>query len=259
MDPYQTTGLLDRQPSILVRLVHSVPHVNITMQRVNSTFDPRSVIYKEVSEFDTPSISLAPIVAYRRKFPVSFTSVLKFLIQINSWQRVFVLSPFVELRYFNHSCIKYQPLHRRRLAWGRQCAQTSPAKHKKYAKQAIQRSPRSLNGNRKKPIQEQAAEWSNNIYVRAREVSFRVSVRRIHKTLADSCIQLNAQKESYFLRDAVTGGVVAVAWTVHKKPEYAAHMHEYERTLPPYPSEVSNIRTHTESHRHEPIKMAHKS
>lgn len=37
------------QPSILVRLVHSVPHINVTLDRVNSTFDPRSVAYKEVS------------------------------------------------------------------------------------------------------------------------------------------------------------------------------------------------------------------
>lgn len=53
MDTFQMQTMLDHQPSILVRLVHSVPHVNISMQRVNSTFDPRSVIYKEVSEFDT--------------------------------------------------------------------------------------------------------------------------------------------------------------------------------------------------------------
>lgn len=42
-------NMLDHQPSILVRLVHSVPHINMTMQRVNSTFDPKNVIYKEVS------------------------------------------------------------------------------------------------------------------------------------------------------------------------------------------------------------------
>ncbi|XP_055305610.1 protein tweety-2 isoform X2 [Sitodiplosis mosellana] len=38
---------VNSQPSILVRLVHSVPHINVTLNRVNSTFDPRSVIYKE--------------------------------------------------------------------------------------------------------------------------------------------------------------------------------------------------------------------
>lgn len=38
-----------KQPSILVRLVHSVPHLNITLNSVNSTFDPKSAIYKEVS------------------------------------------------------------------------------------------------------------------------------------------------------------------------------------------------------------------
>lgn len=40
---------LNTQPSILVRLVHSVPHLNVTLNQVNSTFDPKSVIYKEVS------------------------------------------------------------------------------------------------------------------------------------------------------------------------------------------------------------------
>lgn len=46
------------QPSILVRLVHSVPHINVTLDRVNSTFDPRSVAYKEVSITIAVSISL---------------------------------------------------------------------------------------------------------------------------------------------------------------------------------------------------------
>lgn len=40
---------VNSQPSILVRLVHSVPHINVTLSRVNSTFDPKSIIYKEVS------------------------------------------------------------------------------------------------------------------------------------------------------------------------------------------------------------------
>lgn len=39
----------DNRPSILVRLVHSVPHVNATLDSVNSTFDPKSDIYKEVN------------------------------------------------------------------------------------------------------------------------------------------------------------------------------------------------------------------
>ncbi|XP_031632317.1 protein tweety-2 isoform X2 [Contarinia nasturtii] len=39
--------IIDNQPSILVRLVHSVPHINVTLNRVNSTFDPKSIIYKE--------------------------------------------------------------------------------------------------------------------------------------------------------------------------------------------------------------------
>lgn len=37
------------QPSILVRLVHSVPHLNISMNRVNSSFDPKNIVYREVS------------------------------------------------------------------------------------------------------------------------------------------------------------------------------------------------------------------
>lgn len=41
--------IIENQPSILVRLVHSVPHINVTLNRVNSTFDPKSIIYKEVS------------------------------------------------------------------------------------------------------------------------------------------------------------------------------------------------------------------
>lgn len=41
---------VNTQPSILVRLVHSVPHLNVTLNQVNSTFDPKSVIYKEVSK-----------------------------------------------------------------------------------------------------------------------------------------------------------------------------------------------------------------
>lgn len=39
----------ENRPSILVRLVHSVPHFNTTFDRVNNTFDPNSAIYKEVS------------------------------------------------------------------------------------------------------------------------------------------------------------------------------------------------------------------
>lgn len=40
----------ENPPSILVRLVHSVPHFNTTFSRVDPSFDPRSAIYKEVSE-----------------------------------------------------------------------------------------------------------------------------------------------------------------------------------------------------------------
>lgn len=40
----------ENPPSILVRLVHSVPHFNTTFSRVDPSFDPRSAIYKEVSK-----------------------------------------------------------------------------------------------------------------------------------------------------------------------------------------------------------------
>lgn len=36
-------------PNLLVRLLHSVPHVNISLQPVNSTFNPKSSVYMEVS------------------------------------------------------------------------------------------------------------------------------------------------------------------------------------------------------------------
>lgn len=39
------------QPSILVRILHSIPHVNYTFQRVNDTFNPDSDVYLEVSLF----------------------------------------------------------------------------------------------------------------------------------------------------------------------------------------------------------------
>lgn len=40
----------ENPPSILVRLVHSVPHFNTNLSRVDPSFDPRSAIYKEVSK-----------------------------------------------------------------------------------------------------------------------------------------------------------------------------------------------------------------
>lgn len=36
-------------PNLLVRLLHSVPHVNISLHPVNSTFNPKSSVYIEVS------------------------------------------------------------------------------------------------------------------------------------------------------------------------------------------------------------------
>lgn len=56
------------QPSILVRLVHSVPHINVTLDRVNSTFDPRSVVYKEVSK-------ISNTCCYRVKFIVKWSNI----------------------------------------------------------------------------------------------------------------------------------------------------------------------------------------
>lgn len=32
----------------LARLLHSLPHLNVTLHRVNSTFDPQSPVYLEV-------------------------------------------------------------------------------------------------------------------------------------------------------------------------------------------------------------------
>lgn len=40
---------IDSQPSILVRLIHSVPHINTTFNFVNDTFEPKSLVYREVS------------------------------------------------------------------------------------------------------------------------------------------------------------------------------------------------------------------
>lgn len=37
------------QPSILVKILHSIPHVNYTFRRVNDTFNPDSDVYLEVS------------------------------------------------------------------------------------------------------------------------------------------------------------------------------------------------------------------
>uniref|UniRef100_A0A182HTY3 Protein tweety homolog n=1 Tax=Anopheles arabiensis TaxID=7173 RepID=A0A182HTY3_ANOAR len=34
-------------PSFLVQLLHSVPHINITLHRVNDTFNPNSTVYTE--------------------------------------------------------------------------------------------------------------------------------------------------------------------------------------------------------------------
>ncbi|TDG39481.1 hypothetical protein AWZ03_014099 [Drosophila navojoa] len=35
------------QPSILVKILHSIPHVNYTFRRVNDTFNPDSDVYLE--------------------------------------------------------------------------------------------------------------------------------------------------------------------------------------------------------------------
>jgi len=40
---------MEQQPSILVKILHSIPHVNYTFRRVNDTFNPDSDVYLEVS------------------------------------------------------------------------------------------------------------------------------------------------------------------------------------------------------------------
>ncbi|KFB37317.1 hypothetical protein ZHAS_00004575 [Anopheles sinensis] len=37
-------------PSFLVQLLHSVPHINITLHRVNDTFNPNSTVYIELMD-----------------------------------------------------------------------------------------------------------------------------------------------------------------------------------------------------------------
>lgn len=39
-------------PLFIVRLLHSIPHINITLHRVNDTFNLKSDIYLEVSHFN---------------------------------------------------------------------------------------------------------------------------------------------------------------------------------------------------------------
>lgn len=38
----------------LARLLHTLPHLNVTLHRVNSTFDPQSPVYLEVGEEQSP-------------------------------------------------------------------------------------------------------------------------------------------------------------------------------------------------------------
>lgn len=70
--------MMVEQPSILVRLVHSVPHINITLHRVNNTFDPKSVIYIEVSVISL-SLRFFPFFACVF-FILSFYSFVQFLL-----------------------------------------------------------------------------------------------------------------------------------------------------------------------------------
>uniref|UniRef100_A0A182VRQ5 Protein tweety homolog n=1 Tax=Anopheles minimus TaxID=112268 RepID=A0A182VRQ5_9DIPT len=46
-------------PSFLVQLLHSVPHINITLHRVNDTFNPNSTVYTEVSPMDSPVVTVS--------------------------------------------------------------------------------------------------------------------------------------------------------------------------------------------------------
>lgn len=64
---------LNNQPSILVRLVHSVPHFNITMNHVNSTFDLGNLNYKEVSI----------LMFYHNENSLFFRIVFEFLLMFN--------------------------------------------------------------------------------------------------------------------------------------------------------------------------------
>lgn len=54
------------QPSILVKILHSIPHVNYTFRRVNDTFNPDSDVYLEVST-RAPRIPRSP--AHSTCFP----------------------------------------------------------------------------------------------------------------------------------------------------------------------------------------------
>lgn len=62
-------------PSTLVRLLHSVPHVNITLHRVNSTFNPSSDIYIEVSWFCHSHSDACMRMARRRSIISSLTTI----------------------------------------------------------------------------------------------------------------------------------------------------------------------------------------
>lgn len=58
------------EPSILVRLVHSVPHLNVSMNRVNSSFDPKNIIYREVSTIShNPGLLTQDKTASLKYFP----------------------------------------------------------------------------------------------------------------------------------------------------------------------------------------------
>jgi len=57
------------QPSILVKILHSIPHVNYTFRRVNDTFNPDSDVYLEVSTRPV-RFQCSGTVPYRRDFPL---------------------------------------------------------------------------------------------------------------------------------------------------------------------------------------------
>lgn len=50
--------MMNLEKSIVVKLLHAIPHINVSLHTVNSTFNPNSKSYIEVSKKrDCPEIS----------------------------------------------------------------------------------------------------------------------------------------------------------------------------------------------------------
>lgn len=59
------SGVSDEyKPPRLSQFLHALPHINVTLHRVNDTFAPDSPVYLEVSRTIPISYSVHPIVAY---------------------------------------------------------------------------------------------------------------------------------------------------------------------------------------------------